>query len=76
LLFTEYVYPFELASVILLVGIIAAVLLTLRKRKDSKYQKASAQLAVKREDCVRMVKMASEKDEPAPQAASVKEGGN
>ena len=37
LLFTDYVYPFELASVILLVAIIAAVMLTLRQRKDTKY---------------------------------------
>jgi NADH-quinone oxidoreductase subunit J len=41
LLFTDYVYPFELASVILLVAIIAAVVLTLRRRKDTKYQKPS-----------------------------------
>lgn len=69
LLFTEYVYPFELASVILLVGIIAAVMLTLRQRKDTKYQNPSEQLAVKRNDRVRLVKMASEKDEPAVQAS-------
>jgi NADH-quinone oxidoreductase subunit J len=74
LLFTEYVYPFELASVILLVGIIAAVMLTLRQRKDTKYQKASVQLAVKRQDCVRLVKMASEKDEPAS-APTAEQGG-
>lgn len=72
LLFTEYVYPFELASVILLVGIIAAIMLTLRQRKDTKYQKPSEQLAVKRNDRVRLVKMAAEKDEPA---ASAEQGG-
>jgi NADH-quinone oxidoreductase subunit J len=72
LLFTEYVYPFELASVILLVGIIAAVLLTLRQRKDTKYQKASRQINIKREESVRLVSMPAEKDEPA---TSVKEGG-
>jgi NADH-quinone oxidoreductase subunit J len=65
LLFTEYVYPFELASVILLVGIIAAIMLTLRQRKDTKYQNPAEQLAVKRNDRVRLVKMAAEKDEPA-----------
>jgi NADH-quinone oxidoreductase subunit J len=65
LLFTEYVYPFELASVILTVGIIAAIMLTLRQRKDTKYQNPSEQLAVKRNDRVRLVKMAAEKDEPA-----------
>ena len=72
LLFTEYVYPFELASVILLVGIIAAVMLTLRQRKDTKQQKASRQIAVKREDCVRLVSMPAEKDEPA---SPVEQGG-
>lgn len=75
LLYTEYVYPFELASIILLVGIIAAVLLTLRRRKDTKYQKPAAQIAVKREDCVRLVKMAAETDEPASPIATSKEGG-
>ena len=73
LLFTEYVYPFELASVILTVGIIAAIMLTLRQRKDSKYQNVSEQLAVKRNDRVRLVKMAAEKDEPA--VSSTEQGG-
>lgn len=75
LLFTEYVYPFELASVILLVGIIAAIMLTLRKRKDTKYQNPSEQLAVKRNDRVRLVKMASEKDEAAPAGSTTEQGG-
>jgi len=65
LLFTEYVYPFELASVILLVGIIAAVLLTLRQRKDTKFQKAARQINIKRAESVRLVSMPAEKDEPA-----------
>lgn len=73
LLYTEFVFPFELASVILLVGVIAAVMLTLRQRKDTKYQSPTEQLAVKRNDRVRLVKMASEKDLPAE--AEVKEGG-
>ncbi len=67
LLFTEYVYPFELASVILLVGIIAAIMLTLRQRKDSKYQYPLEQLAVKRNDRVRLVKMPSNKEPSAGQ---------
>ncbi|WP_126445110.1 NADH-quinone oxidoreductase subunit J [Sulfuricystis multivorans] len=75
LLYTDYVYPFELASVILLVGIIAAVHLTLRRRKDSKYQKPSAQIHIRREDRVRLVKMAVEKDVPADSAQTTKEGG-
>ncbi|WP_131111038.1 NADH-quinone oxidoreductase subunit J [Sulfuricystis thermophila] len=75
LLYTEYVYPFELASVILLVGVIAAVHLTLRRRKDTKYQKPSTQIHIRREDRVRLVKMAVEKDTPVEQAAETKEGG-
>jgi len=69
LLFTEYAYPFELASVILLVGIIAAVMLTLRQRKDTKYQNPAKQLAVKRNERVRLVKMDAVKDDPAASAA-------
>jgi NADH-quinone oxidoreductase subunit J len=72
LLYTEYVFPFELASVILLVGVIAAVMLTLRRRKDTKAMHPSDQLAVRRNDRVRLVKMAAEKDEPA---ASPEQGG-
>ncbi len=75
LLFTEYVYPFELASVVLLVGIVAAIMLTLRQRKDSKYQKVSEQLAVKRHERVRLVKMAAEKDAPATGESAAEQGG-
>ena len=62
LLFTDFAYPFELASVILLVAIIAAVVLTHRKRKDSKAMRVIDQLAVRREDRIRMVNMPSEKE--------------
>jgi NADH-quinone oxidoreductase subunit J len=62
LLFTDYVYPFELASVVLLVGIIAAVMLTLRSRKDTKFMHPSDQLKVQRNDRVRMVAMPTEKE--------------
>jgi NADH-quinone oxidoreductase subunit J len=62
LLFTSYVYPFELASVVLLVAIIAAIALTIRKRKDSKFLKPSEQIATKRNDRVRIVSMPSEKE--------------
>jgi NADH-quinone oxidoreductase subunit J len=76
LLFTDYAYPFELASVILLVAIIAAVMLTLRRRKDTKFQNASEQIAVKRNDRLRIVVMATEQEEQAPAAASsVDQGG-
>ena len=60
LLYTDYAYPFEIASVILLVGIIAAVMLTLRRRKDNKAMHASDQIAVKAKDRMRLVKMAPE----------------
>ena len=61
ILYTDYAYPFELAAVVLLVAIIAAIALTMRKRKDTKYQSPSEQIAVKREDRVRLVSMRSEK---------------
>jgi len=60
-LYTEYLYPFELAAVILLVAIIAAIALTLRPRKTTRGIDASVQIAARREDRVRLVKMASEK---------------
>jgi len=60
LLYTDYAYPFEIASVILLVGIIAAVMLTLRRRKDNKAMHASDQIAVKARDRMRLVKMTPE----------------
>jgi len=61
LLYTDYVYPFEIAAVILLVAIVAAIALTLRHRKDSKYIDPAQQLKVRRRDRVRMVSMPSEK---------------
>ena len=63
LIYTDYVYPFELASVILLVAIVAAIALTLRRRKESKYQNPAEQVRVRRQDRVRIVSMASEKRE-------------
>jgi len=63
LLYTDYVYPFELAAVILLVAIVAAIALTLRRRESNKHQDPSKQIAVKRSDRVRMVSMPSEKKE-------------
>jgi len=62
LLFSDYVYPFELASVILLVAIIAAVVLTKRPAKDKKEQNIGKQIAVQRNDRVRVVAMPSEKE--------------
>ena len=60
LIYTEYVYPFEIAAVILLVAIVAAIALTLRRRKESKYVDPAQQIGVRREDRVRIVQMPSE----------------
>ena len=57
LIYTQYVYALEIAAIILLVGMVAAIALTLRKRKDSKYQDPAKQVAVKRSDRVRLVSM-------------------
>ena len=56
-LYSEYLYPLEIAAVILLVAIIAAITLTLRERKDSKSQNPSEQVRVKRADRITLVKM-------------------
>jgi NADH-quinone oxidoreductase subunit J len=63
LIYTEYVYAFELAAVILLVAIVAAIALTLRHRTGIKSVDASKLVAVKRGDRIRMVSMPSEKKE-------------
>jgi NADH-quinone oxidoreductase subunit J len=63
LIYTEYVYAFELAAVILLVAIVAAIALTLRHRTGIKSMDAAKQVAVKRADRIRMVSMRSEKKE-------------
>ena len=62
-IFTDYVFAFEVAAIVLLVAIVAAVALTLRTRKDTKGQDPNRQVAVKRADRVRMVVMPSEKRE-------------
>jgi NADH-quinone oxidoreductase subunit J len=61
-LYTQYVYAFEIAAVILLVAIIAAIALTLRRRKDTKGQDPARQVAARREERVRLVRMPSEKE--------------
>ncbi len=60
LLYSDYVYPFELAAVILLVAIVAAIILTMRKRSGLKPQDISAQVAVRAKDRVRLIKMKAE----------------
>ena len=61
LIYTDYVYPFELAAVLLLVAIVAAIALTLRRRRNVKSQNVADQVAVRREDRVRIVSVPSEK---------------
>ena len=61
ILYTKYVYPFELAAVLLLVAIVAAIALTMRKRPGHKVQDISKQVAVRASDRIRVVKMDAEK---------------
>jgi NADH-quinone oxidoreductase subunit J len=60
-LYTVYAYPFEIAAAILLAAIVAAIVLTMRHRPDTKYQNPAQQISVQRSDRVRIVKMKSEK---------------
>ena len=69
-LFTDFMLPFEVAAVILTVAVVAAVMLTLRRRGGTKHQDPSVQARAKAADRVRMVKMAAEK----PAAANEGEG--
>ncbi|HEX4919057.1 MAG TPA: NADH-quinone oxidoreductase subunit J [Limnobacter sp.] len=62
LLYTEYLYPFEVAALILLVAMVAAIALTLRKRKDTKGQVPSEQVRVKAADRVTLVSMPADMD--------------
>ena len=62
-LYTDYVYAFEIAAVILLVAIVAAIALTMRKRPNLKVQNIARQVATRSEDRVRIVKMKSEPKE-------------
>jgi NADH-quinone oxidoreductase subunit J len=63
LLYTAYVYPFELAAVLLLVAMIAAIALTHRKRSDNKRINPGEQVKVKRADRIYMVNIKSQKPE-------------
>ena len=60
-LYTDYVYAFEIAALILLVAIIAAITLTMRKRSDTKFTDPGVQVLVKREDRLKIIKMDAEK---------------
>ena len=65
LIYTQYVYAFEIAASILLLAIVAAVALTLRKRKDSKYYDPAAAVKIKAKDRMRIVSMKSEVAHPS-----------
>ena len=75
LIYTEYVYAFQIAAVILLVAIVAAISLTLRRRKDSKHQNPSDQVRVSAKDRVRLVSMPSVSRTTPADDVSPKEGG-
>lgn len=73
-IYTHYLYPLQVAAVLLLVAMVAAIALTLRRRKDSRYQDPGEQVRVKAADRVRLVKMAPTVEAPSqPQAKE--EGG-
>jgi len=63
-IYTDYAYPFEIAAMILLVAIIAAIALTHRQRGETKYQNPGAQVRVRRDERLRIVQMPAEKREP------------
>jgi NADH-quinone oxidoreductase subunit J len=67
-LFTEFMLPFEVAAVILTVAVVAAVMLTLRRRGGTKHQDPSAQSRVKAADRMRMIKMDAVQPEPSAPA--------
>src|SRR5690606_32417938 len=60
LMYSEYVYAVEVGAVILLVGMVAAIALTLRRRRDVKYNNPSDQVRVKASDGIRLVKVPSQ----------------
>ena len=75
LIYTEYLYAFEIAALILLVGMVAAVALTMRKRKDSKYFSPGDAVKVKSADRLRIVKMkaVSTRDDQTPAAPAAEQ---
>jgi NADH-quinone oxidoreductase subunit J len=75
-LYTEYLYPLQLAAVLLLVAIIAAIALTLRERKDVRHMDPSQQVRTKKADRVRLVKMPPVRPQPAePAGGAAKDAG-
>jgi NADH-quinone oxidoreductase subunit J len=75
-IYTQYLYPLQLAAVLLLVAIIAAISLTLRARKDSRHMNPGDQVRVKAADRMRIIKMAPVIELPSvPQGQAPKDGG-
>ncbi len=73
-IYTHYLYPLQVAAVLLLVAIVAAIALTLRDRKASRHLNPGQQVRVKKADRLRIVKLAPEKEAPPP-APAAPEGG-
>jgi NADH-quinone oxidoreductase subunit J len=76
LLYTQYLYPLEIAAVLLLVAIIAAIALTLRQRKDTKHTNSSDQVRIRASDRLQIIKqaptMVAPQADPVPAAAEGK----
>jgi NADH-quinone oxidoreductase subunit J len=73
-IYTHYLYPLQLAAVLLFVAMVAALALTLRKRKDVRAMDPGQQVRVKRADRVRIVSMAAEVEQPAAPAGEAQGG--
>jgi NADH-quinone oxidoreductase subunit J len=76
LIYTDYVYPFEIAAVILLVAMVAAIALTLRKRRDSKRQNIEDQVRVRKQDRIRVVSVPSGRQAQAADEAAAAGNGH
>jgi NADH-quinone oxidoreductase subunit J len=74
-IYTKYLYPLQIAAVLLLVAIVAAIALTLRRRKDSRYLDPSQQVKVKKSDRLRIVSMKPEVEGPVDPEQSANIGG-
>ncbi len=75
IIFTQYVYAFEIAAAVLLVAMIAAVALTLRHRRDARYTDPAKAVKVKARDRIRLVSMKAETEEDQPAAPPEPKGG-
>ena len=73
-MYTKYLYPLQIAAVLLLVAIVSAIALTLRRRKDSRAMDPSLQIRAKKADRVRLIKMKPTIEAPSVQAAAQPEG--